>query len=323
MRLGLLAALAWPLAAPAQDLALPPGATLAFEAVEAPGSHALATGPFASGALLLATREGAVTRRVWQVPLPEAGPDTTLALMAPLRAQAEAQGLAVLLDCEARTCGGFDFRAAIEVLPPPAMFVDLGDFRYLSAEGEGADGQARALSLLVSRSGAVGFVQSVTVEELPPEAIPPEQAAQPGIGPQPAPAPAGDVGRAAAGLGARIEAEGRVVLDGLSFASGSADLAPGGEGALEALAAWLAQDPARRVAIVGHTDATGPLDANVAVSRRRAEAVAARLRAAPGVARAQVEAEGMGYLAPLATNLTPEGRDRNRRVEAVVLPPVP
>ncbi|MCR9113710.1 MAG: OmpA family protein, partial [Rhodobacteraceae bacterium] len=35
--------------------------------------------------------------------------------------------------------------------------------------------------------------------------------------------------------------------------------------------------------------------------------------------RQQLEAGGMGYLSPLTTNLTPEGREANRRVEAVLL----
>ncbi len=403
-----LLALAWPAAAAAVSLDLPPGSALAFADTLAPGSHALATAPFAEGALPLAPREGRVTRQVWQVPLAAPGtppeppeglpadsppdrvpgvppgpsasdaalppPATTLALLQPLRAQLEAQGLAILLDCEARACGGFDFRAGVEVLPPPAMFVDLGDFRYLSAQGEGS-----ALSLLVSRSGTTGFVQAIEVGPAPRRAVagapvegptppgplsgppsgpgapaPPEAGAPTGIpaadppgGPPGAPPPAalpapalpadvtpphaspaapGGVPAAAlpampAALGPRLEAEGRVVLEGLAFASGSAELASGGAAALDALAAWLAQDPARRVVLVGHTDATGPLDANLALSRRRAQAVAARLEAAPGVSPAQVEASGAGFLAPRATNLTPEGRDANRRVEAVALPP--
>lgn len=313
--LAVAALLALPVAARGLSLDLPQGSSLAFDETEAPGDHRLATGPWAEGALPAETAEGHVTRQAWQVPYPGSSPGTTLSLMAPLRAQVEAQGLSILLDCEAEACGGFDFRAAIEVLPPPAMFVDLGDFRYLSARGDGV-----SLSLLVSRSGSLGFVQAIEVGGSPDRsagASAPDRPALPvAAAPAPAPAPA-----TPGTLGARLEAEGRVVLEGLSFASGSAELAPGGEAALSELAAWLAGDPRRRVAIVGHTDATGALDANVALSRRRAEAVAARLKSAPGVARAQVEAGGMGYLAPLATNLTPEGRDANRRVEAVVLPP--
>ncbi|MEM7521233.1 MAG: OmpA family protein, partial [Pseudomonadota bacterium] len=38
-----------------------------------------------------------------------------------------------------------------------------------------------------------------------------------------------------------------------------------------------------------------------------------------GVPAAQLDAEGMGYLSPIASNLDPAGRDRNRRVEVVIL----
>jgi OOP family OmpA-OmpF porin len=42
------------------------------------------------------------------------------------------------------------------------------------------------------------------------------------------------------------------------------------------------------------------------------------LVASYNVDRAQLDAQGMGYLAPIAPNLTPEGRTANRRVEAII-----
>ncbi len=286
-------------ALPAQVLELPPTAAPALSETEALGSHRLATGPWSAGALPSRVAEGRVTREVLRFD----GTDlTTLQILAPLREQLRAQGWRTLLDCEAEACGGFDFRAAVEVVPPPAMFVDLADFRYLSAvRGE------EALSLLVSRSEAMGFVQIIRVTS--PDAAPPDPpaAAPPSDPPPPS-------------LAARIEAEGRVVLEGLAFATGSADLASGGDAALADLADFLRADPARRAAIVGHTDALGPLEANLALSRDRAQAVADRLAQAHGVPPDQLEAHGMGWLAPRATNLTPEGREANRRVEAVLLP---
>lgn len=287
----------------ALDLVLPAGATLAHEEISPAASHRLALGPWDGDGVPTRRVEGAVAREAWQVP----GGATTLELLAPLRAQLAAQGLTVLFDCEAAACGGFDFRLGVEVLPSPAMFVDLADFRYLAAEGPG-----EWASLLVSRSAGRGFVQAVRVAAAPPEAGPPG-AAPPGPA-SAGPAPPGD-------LAARLDADGRVVLEGLAFASGSADLAEGGDAALAALAAWLAADPARRVAIVGHTDALGPLGPNVALSRARAEAVAARLVDAHGADGGRVDAEGMGYLAPVASNGTEAGRRANRRVEAVALPP--
>jgi OOP family OmpA-OmpF porin len=222
----------------------------------------------------------------------------------PLREQVAAQGYEVLLDCEDEACGGFDFRSAIEVLPPPAMFADLADFHYLSAAKDD-----EALSLLVSRSDERGFVQLLRVTPAEPGAVP----LAPAISPESAGPPSG-------AFAAQLERDGRVVLDGLAFATGSSDLADGGDAALAALADYLADHPTRHVALVGHTDAQGPLAANIALSKRRAQAVADRLAGRHGVSRSQLQAEGMGWLAPRATNLTPEGREANRRVEAVVLP---
>lgn len=71
--------------------------------------------------------------------------------------------------------------------------------------------------------------------------------------------------------------------------------------------------------MVGHTDDTGDLQANIAVSTRRAEAVRTRLIDAHGVAPDRIEAKGVGYLAPMASNATAQGRSLNRRVEAVLL----
>ncbi|CAA9411293.1 MAG: hypothetical protein AVDCRST_MAG15-2090 [uncultured Rubellimicrobium sp.] len=297
------------LAQPGLALTLePPGSPVrVLQESEPLGDHALATGPWAEGTLPSRTVEGVITREIFQTDMPGA---TTLQLLEPLREQLAQQGFGTLLDCEGEACGGFDFRAAIEVLPPPGMFVDLADFRYLSAEREG-----EAVSLLVSRSAAKGFVQVIHVEQA--EAPPTTEAPAGPAAPEPA---APQVAVPEDGFAARLEGEGRVVLGGLAFLSGSAELAPGGEAALEELAAYLAADPSRRVALVGHTDAQGSLPGNIALSKQRAEAVADRLVAAHGVARAQVQAEGMGWLAPLATNLTPEGREANRRVEAVVLP---
>ena len=69
----------------------------------------------------------------------------------------------------------------------------------------------------------------------------------------------------------------------------------------------------------GQADADGDLASNQALSERRARSVVERLVADYGASRAQLTADGVGYLVPIATNATPEGRTANRRVEAVVL----
>ena len=88
---------------------------------------------------------------------------------------------------------------------------------------------------------------------------------------------------------------------------------------LDQLAAYLKARPDRVIVFVGHTDATGSLAANQALSLRRATSAVDYLRDRHGITRAQISADGVGYLSPIATNLTEEGRIKNRRVEAVLI----
>jgi OOP family OmpA-OmpF porin len=292
-------------AAAAVTLDMPTAAAAAADRREAMGSHLLATGPHAGGVLPTRRVEGAVTQTAWRI---EAKGVDTLALLAPLRAQLQREGFRIEFECEAAACGGFDFRYGLDILPEPEMHVDLGDYRYLCAS-RGAE----AVSLIVSRSLGAGFVQVTHVG--PPEAAAvltastkarPEAEAPPAT---PAPQPAGLVDKLEAGVS--------VPLDDLAFATGSAQLEARAYATLAALADWLKADPARSVAVVGHTDASGPLETNILLSRKRAESVRARLIEAHGVAPARIKAEGVGFLAPRASNLTEEGRHKNRRVEVM------
>ncbi len=72
------------------------------------------------------------------------------------------------------------------------------------------------------------------------------------------------------------------------------------------------------MALVGHTDFAGALDSNIALSKKRAASVADRLVQSYGVNRTQLDPEGVGYLAPRATNQTDAGRTQNRRVEVMI-----
>jgi outer membrane protein OmpA-like peptidoglycan-associated protein len=305
-----------PVAAGAQGLEMPPGAELTHQQTLPLDSYALPLAPFAEGALPALGMEGAVTRQAWRVAAAE--PDT-LRIIAPLREQLLAQGFEPLLECDTESCGGFDFRFATPVLPAPEMFVDLGDFRFLSAIRPAGAGGDEAVSLLVSRSVGAGYVQIVRVS--PEGSVPPGADAAPGA----PPADTAPVGPALSappggpdGFAARLEAQGHVVLADLTFETGSSQLGPGPYASLAALADYLRANPDRTVALVGHTDAEGSLDANIALSRRRAASVLERLVSDHGIPRRQMDAQGMGYLAPVMSNLTPAGREANRRVEVIV-----
>lgn len=274
---------------------------------ELPGSYALPVAVFDGKSVPVRQAEGAVDQRAFRL---DAAGLTTLAVMGPLRDQVIAAGFTVILDCEARQCGGFDFRFGTEVMPEPEMHVDMGDFRFLSAEKDG-----EVVSLMVSRSAMSAFVQVTRVTPVPE-----------GTGPDTPDANVVDldekevtrsVGDAGA-IGVTLEAEGAAALDDLVFASGAAALEAGEYASLAAVAAWLAANPAATVAVVGHTDASGSLVANIALSERRAEAVRQVLTDQFGVDGTRIAAEGVGFLAPRATNQTEEGRQKNRRVEVIV-----
>lgn len=302
----------WP--AQAADLVLPPSAELTASRVETLSSLRLPTGPFAQGVLPTELVEGAVEISAFRLPL-EAG--STLGLMQMLRDQLAALGFVETFSCETTACGGYDFRFGLDVLAEPDMHVNLGDFRYLSAKGQG---DAR-LTVLVSRAGQVGYVQLTRVSSLPGGvSIAPAVKESPTQS-QPMAPPAQPT---VLSVGATLEAGLSVVLDDLVFPSGSSNLANESYASLEELAEWLKANPARQVVLVGHTDASGALEANIALSKLRAESVRQVLMAKWRLPPIQLRAEGIGPLSPRASNLTEEGRRQNRRVEVMATStPVP
>lgn len=88
---------------------------------------------------------------------------------------------------------------------------------------------------------------------------------------------------------------------------------------LRALAGNLQSYPNSIINIYGHTDDTGSAAYNANLSTRRAQAVAFVLTDA-GVAPERLHALGQGETSPIATNETPQGRAKNRRVEFIIRP---
>lgn len=103
------------------------------------------------------------------------------------------------------------------------------------------------------------------------------------------------------------------------FATGSAALRPDLQRDLRALAGNLRAYPDTRVDVLGHTDNTGTASFNQMLSAQRAGAVTSLL-AAEGVSSSRLRAIGRGEDQPIASNLTPEGRMLNRRVEIIITP---
>ena len=292
----------------ALDFSFPAPASQSFDRQEALTSYALPIGPFANGSTQTIRLEGALSQTAWTL---QAKDLTTLQILAPLRDQLTTAGFAILFECETAACGGFDFRFEADIVAEPAMHIDLGDFRYLAAKRAGPDGPEH-ISVIVSRSSKLGFVQITQIGKMmaatTPLVVPTD------LAPQPATANANTTS-----LGDALAKQGSVALDDLIFASGAADLAAGQYASLDALATYLRANPVSKVALVGHTDASGGLAGNIALSRERAASVRAWMIESYAIPSDQITAEGVGYLAPRDGNLTDQGRARNRRVEVMLL----
>ena len=120
------------------------------------------------------------------------------------------------------------------------------------------------------------------------------------------------------GIEQALRQDGRVAIYSLEFASGSADLLEGSHDVIAAIAEMLKRNPDFGIFVVGHTDNEGSRDANQALSLRRAEAVVQALVDGEAIAPDRLQAEGVGMLAPVASNDTAVGRAFNRRVELVL-----
>lgn len=294
----LLALLAAPAAVAEFVLELPIGARETYSRIETRLPARVPVGAAKDGEVPFVTAPGRIRRTVWRI----GGEQTLQAVAGLIRQQLAERGYEILLDCVARACGGFDFRFGIDVVPEPVMQVDLRNFHFITAR-EPVLTDPGYVTFLVSRTPLGVFVQMT--EYLP------ERTERAPVPIEPAPATAPDDGAA--------ERPERIVLEGLRFAPGSAKLEAEPDGTLARLAEILEREPETRVVLVGHSDMSGELEPNLKLSQRRAEAVREILVERYGIDPARVSAHGVGYLAPRASNASAEGRELNRRVEALLL----
>ena len=103
------------------------------------------------------------------------------------------------------------------------------------------------------------------------------------------------------------------------FASGSSAVRPDLQRDLGAVAGNLQAYPDSTIQVIGHTDSDGEAGFNQQLSESRANAVAGVLLN-NGISNARVQAFGRGESQPVASNLNPQGKAQNRRVEIVILP---
>jgi OmpA-OmpF porin, OOP family len=113
----------------------------------------------------------------------------------------------------------------------------------------------------------------------------------------------------------RIEGGQIRIREQIQFKTASASIRKQSNYILEAVVKVLREhDDITKVRIEGHTDTRGKPAANKSLSKRRAAAVVKWL-VKHGIKKGRLSSEGFGQERPIATNLTDDGRQQNRRVE--------
>jgi photosynthetic reaction center M subunit len=119
--------------------------------------------------------------------------------------------------------------------------------------------------------------------------------------------------------------DGLFVMSAVYFDTGKDALRTESDAELTNLATLFNRYPQLNVEVQGHTDNVGDPAANLTLSQGRADRVRDMLITKYGVAANRIRSRGFGQTKPMASNDTPDGRQRNRRVEImsegrVVLP---
>lgn len=126
--------------------------------------------------------------------------------------------------------------------------------------------------------------------------------------------------------GAKVDADGCYVVISdavkvelnVEFDTNSAESRPSHYSEVKKVADFMRQHPLTQVLVEGHTDDTGSAAYNQRLSERRAATIAGQLVSEFGVASDRVRSVGVGEARPIADNGSEAGRQRNRRVVAVV-----
>ncbi len=122
-----------------------------------------------------------------------------------------------------------------------------------------------------------------------------------------------DLGARETELGIRIDLANEVLFDFDKF-----NLKPKAKDTLSKVAILIKHHKEVPVYIDGHTDSVGDEDYNLKLSQRRASSVKNYLVSGEGVKEARLKTKGFGESRPVADNSTPEGRQKNRRVEILI-----
>jgi OOP family OmpA-OmpF porin len=118
-------------------------------------------------------------------------------------------------------------------------------------------------------------------------------------------------------MGDDINNSGHVPLYGIFFDTGKSELKAESDSAIIQISILLSKNPNLKLYVVGHTDNVGSIDANMKLSKDRADEVVKTLVTNYGIAADRLKSYGVASLSPVESNDNEEGRAKNRRVELV------
>jgi len=104
----------------------------------------------------------------------------------------------------------------------------------------------------------------------------------------------------------------------VEFATDNAEIKSSYYDEINKVGEYMKKYPTTTAVIEGHTDDVGGLEYNMKLSRQRAENVVNYLAEKFGIERSRLSAKGYGPTRRIAYNTTPEGRQKNRRINAVI-----
>lgn len=260
-----------------------------------------------------ATRDlsGRVSRVVYTVPGRAGGQEVFQSYLSALKAG----GFTLAFSCNRfQGCGyGFAENMLGGIRDTLAKRPDLASHVISSASGEGEfetltafldrpEGEVGVSLMVVDRDTGAGLSMPVVVMRV----VERQQMAS------------GQVTVDAKAMSDGLAKDGHIALYGINFATDSAKIEASSKETLAQMAQMLATQPTAKVFIVGHTDDTGRLAHNLALSKARAEAVVDALVTKYGIKPDRLMAEGVASFSPVASNASDAGRARNRRVEMVL-----
>lgn len=118
------------------------------------------------------------------------------------------------------------------------------------------------------------------------------------------------------GIEKALDKDGKIALYGIYFDTGKSMIKSGSEQELNEVVNFLKKNSSVKLYVVGHTDDVGNFDSNMTLSKARATAVVNYL-VSKGISSSRLKAVGDGPTAPVASNGTDAGKQKNRRVELV------